>query len=86
VEIPVRKWISKSSPLVPATYQGCLQKYCGQFGEGPGVWGEDPILDPLLAGKSAIYNQASTTEPFGVAIVLLGSNKYLNKVQPLKYF
>ena len=51
-----------------------------------GSGGEGPVLDPLLAGKSAIYNQASTTEPFGVAIVLLGSNKYLNKVQPLKYF
>ena len=51
VEIPVRKWISKSSPLVPATYQGCLQQYCEHFGQGPGVWGEGPVLDPLMGGK-----------------------------------
>jgi hypothetical protein len=50
VEIPAKNWISKSSPLVPATYQGCLQYYC-HFGEGPGIWGQGPVLDPLLAGK-----------------------------------
>ena len=48
-----------------------------------GSGGEGPVLDPLLAGKSAIYNQASTTEPFGVAIILLGAFKYVNNVQPL---
>jgi len=47
--------------------------------------GQGPVLDPLLAGKGAIYNQASTTELFGVAIVLLGYINYKNKVQPLKY-
>jgi len=25
------------------------------FGAGPGVWGEGPVLDPLLAGISAIF-------------------------------
>jgi len=60
VEISVRKWNSKSSSPVPSTYQGYLQEYWGHFGESP-------VLDPLLAGKSANYNQASTTEPFGVA-------------------
>ena len=49
----------------------------------PGVFaiksgGQGPVLDPLLAGKSAMYNQASTTEPFGVAIDLLGACKYMN--------
>ena len=29
VEIPVRKWIAKSSPLVPATYQG----FCNNIGD-----------------------------------------------------
>jgi hypothetical protein len=43
------------------------------------------LVFPLLAGKSAIYNQASTTEPFGVAIVFLGACRYINNVQSLKY-
>jgi len=64
VEIPARKWISKSSSPVPSTYQGCLQSYWGHFG-GPRVWGEGSVSDPLLAGKSAIYNQAPTAEPSG---------------------
>jgi len=42
-------------------------------------------LDPLLAGKSAIYNQAQTAELFGVAFVLLNSIKHVNHVRPLKY-
>jgi hypothetical protein len=29
------------------------------------VWGEDPVFDSLLAGKSVNYNQATTAEPFG---------------------
>ena len=57
VEIPIRKWISNSSSPVPPTYQGCLQYYWGHFGEGPGVWGEGSVFDPLMAGKFAIYNR-----------------------------
>jgi hypothetical protein len=41
----------------------------GTFGKGPGVWGEGPVFDPLLAGNSAIYNQATTADSFGVALV-----------------
>jgi hypothetical protein len=36
----------------------------GHFGAGLGVWGEGLVLDPLSAGKSAIYKyQAPTAEP-----------------------
>jgi hypothetical protein len=47
----------------------------------PGVFaiksgGQGPVLDPLLlAGKSASFYKSTTTEPFGVAFVLLGSIK-----------
>ena len=60
VEIPARKWIPSSSPLVPATYQVCLHKYWGHFGEGLGVWGGGPILIPVLAGKWRIESRVST--------------------------
>ena len=56
VEISARKWISKSSPLVPATYQGCLQKYWGHLGEGPRVWGQGPVFDPPF-GKETTKTQ-----------------------------
>jgi hypothetical protein len=53
------------------------------FGAGPGVWGEGPVLDPLLAGKSAIFYKSTATKSFGVAIVLLDSIKCINKVQTM---
>ena len=37
------------------------------FGAGPGVWGEGPVLDPLLTGKRANCYKSTTTKPFGVA-------------------
>ena len=41
---------------------------------------------PLLAGKSAnFFFKSTTSELFGVVIVLLGSVNYLNNVQSLKY-
>ena len=42
---------------------------------------------PLLAGKSAnFFFKSTTSELFGVVIVLLGSVNYINNVQSLKYF
>ena len=68
---------SEFQKLLPVTINlpGVFATILGHSGEGLGVWGQGPVLDPLLAGKSAIYNQASTTEPFGVANVLLGACK-----------
>ena len=51
VKITAREWIPNSASPVPSTYQGCLQYYWGDFGEGPGVWGKSPVFNPLLAGK-----------------------------------
>ena len=42
-------------------------------------------MNPLLAGESAICNQAPTSIPFGVASVLLNIIKHINNVRPLKY-
>jgi len=71
------KSLSESGfPKAPLWCQQLTRGVCNNIGdilvpniEGPRVWGKGPVLDPLLAGKSATYNQASTTEPFGVAIV-----------------
>jgi hypothetical protein len=75
-------------PKAPLWCQQLTRGVCNNIGDvsekSPGVWGESPVLDPLLAGKSANHNQASTTEPFGVAIVLLGACKYINNVLTLK--
>ena len=49
MEIPARKWISKSSSPVPSTYQGYLKYYWGC--KGTGVWGEGPGLDPFWQGN-----------------------------------
>ena len=53
-----QKAISKSSPLVPATYQGCLQYYWGHFGEGPGVWGGGPILTRFWQGNGTLNRES----------------------------
>ena len=39
--------------LLPSTINlpGVFAIILGTFGEGLGVWGEGPVLDPLLAGK-----------------------------------
>jgi hypothetical protein len=72
VEIPAKKWVSKSSSPVPKKIRGVLNNIPNILVKvrvsGVKFW-FGPPLTPLLAGKSAIYNQASTTELFGVAMV-----------------
>ena len=56
-------------PKAPLWCQQLTRGVCNHIGgilvKVRGSGGEGPVLDPLLAGKSAIYNQASTTESFG---------------------
>jgi len=33
---------------MPATKWGSFLLYWGHFGEGPGVWGEGPVLEPSI--------------------------------------
>jgi hypothetical protein len=81
MEIPARKWISKSSPLVPATYQGCLQSYWGHFGEGPGVWGWRSGFGPPFGREKCDLQSGINHWIVWFAIVLLSACKFINNVQ-----
>jgi len=76
---------SEFQKLLPVTINlpGVFATILGHSGEGLGVWGQGPVLDPLLAGKSASFYKSTATELVGVAIVLLDSIKYINKVQTM---
>ena len=71
VEIPAKKRISKSSFPVPGKTRGVLNNIPDNV-EGPGVWGEGPVLDSLLAGELAKLWKKCTAQ--------VGANRFLNYI------
>jgi hypothetical protein len=80
VEIPARRMIYRSSFPMSRNVRDVRNNTPDILVKVRGSWARVRFWTPLLAGKSMIYNQATTTEPFEFAFCLLHCMNYIDDV------